>query len=54
MIDPILKSQAKGQTMGQGLSNEVLYISVAQILLEIQEVLQKYQFFKSWVVVKKC
>ena len=40
--------------MGQGLSNEVLYISVAQPLLEIQQVLHKYKFFKSWVFVKRC
>ena len=39
MIDPRLKVKLELKTMGQELENEVLNISVAQLLLEIQQVL---------------
>ena len=40
MTSPRVKSQARGQNnTGKALQNEVLCISVAQLLLEIQEVL---------------
>ena len=40
--------------MAVHLPRQILYISVAQLLLEIQQVLQKFEFFKSCVFVKKC
>ena len=39
MIDTRVKGQARGQKIGQELLNEVLYISIAQLLLEIEGVL---------------
>ena len=52
----VLESKVKLEvkTIGQELQNEVLYFSVAQLHLKIQQDLYKKQFFKFCVFVKKC
>ena len=52
ILDSKVKLEVK--TRDQELQNEVLYISVAQSLLEIQQVLKKSEFFKPCIFVKEC
>ena len=50
LLESKLKLEVK--TIGQELQNEVLYIFVAQILLEIQQNLWKYEFSNFCIFVK--
>ena len=52
MVTPRVKTQARGQDNRPRALNEVLYISVAEILLDIQQNLRKYAFPNLCIFVK--